>query len=291
MIDLEVALAWLDMAHYYERFIQAGFDSWETLLEITEADLNALNVELGHRRKLQREIANTPRLPQNSAFTTPLFTSVSSSAVESWQSILPKPEAHTSSGKRDYRHHPKPDENAPQRPYSAYVLFSNHVREETKDRSLSFPEISKMVGERWQTLSPADKDIWKRKAAVPWEKYKYYLAEYKKTENFRNYQQYVADFHAAQDSKKNTTKPQGQLTHSSGSILNAKSIVPESAWRQSLSQNEMFTSARSLSLRHRCENRSKCRPKHQNDKMLVFSQTRVNPRQHENALRQPESIV
>jgi len=37
--NLELALAWLGLEQYYERFMQAGFDSWETLLEITEDDL------------------------------------------------------------------------------------------------------------------------------------------------------------------------------------------------------------------------------------------------------------
>ena len=37
--NLELTLAWLGLSQYYERFLQAGFDCWETLLEITESDL------------------------------------------------------------------------------------------------------------------------------------------------------------------------------------------------------------------------------------------------------------
>lgn len=37
--NLELALAWLGLDQYQERFMQEGFDSWETLLEITEDDL------------------------------------------------------------------------------------------------------------------------------------------------------------------------------------------------------------------------------------------------------------
>lgn len=40
MADLELTLSWLGMDRYLERFIEAGFDSWETVLEITENDLN-----------------------------------------------------------------------------------------------------------------------------------------------------------------------------------------------------------------------------------------------------------
>lgn len=37
--DLEMTLSWLGMSKYLERFEEAGFDSWETILEITENDL------------------------------------------------------------------------------------------------------------------------------------------------------------------------------------------------------------------------------------------------------------
>lgn len=40
MADLELTLTWLGMDRYLERFLEAGFDSWETVLEITENDLN-----------------------------------------------------------------------------------------------------------------------------------------------------------------------------------------------------------------------------------------------------------
>lgn len=39
MADIELTLSWLGMPQYLERFMEAGFDSWETLLEITENDL------------------------------------------------------------------------------------------------------------------------------------------------------------------------------------------------------------------------------------------------------------
>ena len=40
MGDLELTLTWLGMDRYLERFVDAGFDSWETVLEITENDLD-----------------------------------------------------------------------------------------------------------------------------------------------------------------------------------------------------------------------------------------------------------
>ncbi len=185
MADLELTLSWLGLPQYLERFQQAGFDSWETILEITEEDLEILNIDLGHRRKLQREIANTRKFSQNS----PLISS--------------KDEAQSAAQrKRSYRHHPKPDQNAPERPYSAYVVFSNSVREELKSQSLSFTEISRRVGEKWQALSSEEKDSWKKQAAVPWEKYKADLTEYQQSDHYKQYSQYLTFFRRIQAAKR-----------------------------------------------------------------------------------------
>ena len=225
MADLELTLSWLDMSQYFQSLVQAGFDSWETVLEITEEDLESLGVELGHRRKLQREIANTRRLAQDPAFVSPLYQAKPSQGRRrsvSQSGVTKKDSQLSASGKRGYRHHPKPDENAPQRPYSAYVMFSNWVREEMKDEPLSFADISRQVGEKWQTLSPEEKEGWKQKAAVPWEKYKQDLVEYQKTENYRKYNQYVNDFNTAQASKKGTAKGVGRNGVSSAFLYSGK---------------------------------------------------------------------
>ena len=208
MADLELTLSWLDMSQYLERFLQAGFDSWETVLEITEADLDVLEVELGHRRKLQREIANTRRLAQDPAFVAPLYPSLyrpgtpqvgsGDSGIKSSGYDAPA----ASQGKRSYRHHPKPDPNAPERPYSAYVSFSNSLREDPKMQSLSFTEISRLVGERWQALAPKDKERWKQDAAAPWEEYKRQLAAYQQSQNHRQYLQYLEEFKRDQVAKR-----------------------------------------------------------------------------------------
>ena len=160
-------------------------------------------MSLGHRRKLQREIANTKRLARDAAIVTPLYkiephptdtpAGISSSSTDVQQGGPPT--------KRDYRHHPKRDPKAPERPYSAYVLFSNHMREQLKSQNLSFTDLSKEVGEKWQRLTRDEKEEWKGKGAVPWERYKANLAEYQKTDDFREYQRYLAEFKATQAAK------------------------------------------------------------------------------------------
>jgi hypothetical protein len=44
--------------------VNHGFHSWDTLLNIQEEDMEALNFKLGHRRKLQREIAVSKNIRQ-----------------------------------------------------------------------------------------------------------------------------------------------------------------------------------------------------------------------------------
>lgn len=67
MNHLGVRLERLGLSQYLQSFISEGFDTWDTILDITESDLqvyhllktnsianplsrNALNVKLGHRR-------------------------------------------------------------------------------------------------------------------------------------------------------------------------------------------------------------------------------------------------
>jgi hypothetical protein len=211
MIDLELALSWLSMPQYLERFIQAGFDSWEIVMDITEEDLEALNVELGHRRKLQREIANSRKLvdrhPQDhDLFPFPVRTD-QERVVDGKRLNHPNHPPARAQRKRGYIHHPKPDPNAPERPYSAYVLFSKMVREELKSQPLSFTKISKHVGERWQLLSPEDKHRWTQRAATPREDYKIKIAKYQQSGNHRRYLQYLADFRSAHGTRRGDSSP------------------------------------------------------------------------------------
>lgn len=69
-----------------------------------------------------------------------------------------------------------------------------------KHQQLSFTDIAKRVGENWQNLPPTEKEPYETEAFAAKDKYNSALAEYKKTENFRNYQNYLADFKAKQSS-------------------------------------------------------------------------------------------
>ena len=137
-------------------------------------------------------------------------------------------EAARSSGppletKRKYRRHPKPDENAPDRPPSAYVIFSNKIREEVKDQNLSFTQIAKLVGDRWQKLDSAGKEPFETQASTVKERYNNQLSAYRKTDEFKDYMAYLTDFRAKHGQTAEAKRPKLE-PESSGSIISTKSF-------------------------------------------------------------------
>ncbi|KFY99118.1 hypothetical protein V500_01451, partial [Pseudogymnoascus sp. VKM F-4518 (FW-2643)] len=98
------------------------------------------------------------------------------------------------SGKRKYAKHPKLDQNAPATPRSAYVIFANKMREDPKVRSLSFTDIAKLVGKNWQNLTTSEKEPYKQQSFNAKEKYTIGLAEYRQTESYEAYSEYLQGF-------------------------------------------------------------------------------------------------
>ncbi|KAH8199380.1 hypothetical protein TruAng_006466 [Truncatella angustata] len=201
---LEEIFQELGISQYLGAFVDQGFDSWDTILDITESDLDALGVKLGHRRKLQRRIANHRGLAPAASLVSPTRTSIEEppAAVNKLQQSEIKDGAATA--KRKYRRHPKTDENAPERPPSAYVLFSNtyvlylEMREDLKGQNLTFTEIAKLVGENWQSLVRTEKEPYETQAQVLKEKYNRDMTEYKKTADYKRYADYLHDFRKRQ---------------------------------------------------------------------------------------------
>ena len=70
------------------------------------------------------------------------------------------------------------------------------IREELKPQNLSFTVIAKRVGERWQNLTPEEKEPYEHRAGSLKEKYSAELTKYKRTHEYREYMQYLADFKA-----------------------------------------------------------------------------------------------
>ena len=75
-------------------------------------------------------------------------------------------------------------------------MSNSETREALKDQGLSFAEIAKEVGRRWQVLSPEAREACDKKAAAAKDKYYREFAEYKKTQNYADHQAYLVDWRA-----------------------------------------------------------------------------------------------
>ncbi|KAH7093709.1 hypothetical protein FB567DRAFT_610283 [Paraphoma chrysanthemicola] len=206
--ELSEVLERLGLSEYLQVLSENGFHNWETVVDITEEDLTALDFKLGHRRALQREIATSRGLPSSLSLdpesVPPEPTALSTSALEtlSRQTSTPPPRE-----KRRYRRHPRPDSNAPKKPKTAYVNFADQLRTDPEVSQLSFVNIAREVGRRWQELPAEQKRIWESNAARAMQEFEAQMDDYKKTDNWRRYQTYLNDFKAQQSQGSGGKRP------------------------------------------------------------------------------------
>ena len=59
---------------------------------------------------------------------------------------------------------------------------------------MAFADIAKMVGERWKVLAQEKREIYEYEASAAKDKFNSEFEEYKKTDNYREYHKYLADF-------------------------------------------------------------------------------------------------
>ncbi|CAN9183995.1 unnamed protein product [Alternaria alternata] len=207
--ELSTALAWLGLSQYEERLQENGFEDWETVTAITETDMAKMNFKRGHRRKLQRAICEcssasaSHRVYEAENLPPP---SEGLPAVKEHSEATPQPSQQAARTTRPYRRHPRPDPNAPRKPKTAYVLFSEHVRQDPALSRSSFTEIAKETGKRWRKLSHEERTtIWGTPAADRLQDYKNELERYKQTEEYRSHQTYLEGFKQRRHSPKSTT--------------------------------------------------------------------------------------
>lgn len=63
-------------------------------------------------------------------------------------------------------------------------MFANALRDNIKEKKLSFADIAKVVGERWKQISADEKFYWEDTAAKAKQEYLKQVAEYKKTDSY-----------------------------------------------------------------------------------------------------------
>jgi len=118
--------------------------------------------------------------------------------------------------KRRYRRHPKPDMNAPKKPLSAYVMFSKTVREELKEEKIPFPEIARIIGDRWKNLELSAKEAFEREASEQKERWSRAMMTYKTTEEYQQHRRYLQQFKEAQQVRNSAFQPPTQRCRDAG---------------------------------------------------------------------------
>jgi hypothetical protein len=241
-LDLTAVLARLGLEQYEELLAENGFDAWETVVRITEADMSEIGLKLGHRRKLQRAIHehNNATTPTGECLAANIPQSFGGlPVIGSYTTQVQIPPVIPARTKRTYRRHPQPDHNAPRKPKTAYVTFTEHVRKDPAVSTLSFADIAKEVGRRWGSLSHKEKtNVWEKPAAENMQKYDAELEQYKKTESYQSYQAYLKDFKQSQRKRKAMELPDLKDSPASGST---RLSLPRPSRRQEGRQNTSQT--------------------------------------------------
>jgi hypothetical protein len=186
---LSAELSRCGLTQYFDVLVRNGFDAWNAVLDIREKDLEAMDFKLGHRRKLQRHITN------HCSHTTPA-QNYTLSFDNNHAKVKGTDEAYTSARvrKRSYNRRPKPDMNAPTKPKSGYVLYSNHLRKSPQVSVMPFDAIAKYVGHNWQSLGPTKRKLWEDGPTNRMFAYYNCLDIYKQSKNYAVYQTYLAAF-------------------------------------------------------------------------------------------------
>jgi hypothetical protein len=100
------------------------------------------------------------------------------------------------------------------------VNFADQLRTEPEVASLSFVDIAKEVGRRWQVLPAERKRVWESHAARALQEYERQMDEYKKTDSWRKYQVYLNEFKTQQAQ---AAKPKRPSSHRVDSFTRVES--------------------------------------------------------------------
>ncbi|KUJ10831.1 uncharacterized protein LY89DRAFT_739817 [Mollisia scopiformis] len=155
MLELQATLEDLGLQEYLSRLVEHGFDTWDSLAGITETDMAALGIKLGHRRRLQRENARRLGYPANE----PLFDLPAAAPQMMGQ-------YNREDGIRSCGGPPLRDPHVLPRPDTGYAAYARLLRHDPKISSLSLIELARLVRNRWSNLSGELKDMWNEIAAV-----------------------------------------------------------------------------------------------------------------------------
>ncbi|TNN14168.1 High mobility group protein [Schistosoma japonicum] len=116
------------------------------------------------------------------------------------------------------------DKNAPRRPLSAFMLFMKKRRQESEYiASKSFSDRNRIVSAEWAALSAEEKQVYTDQAAEGRESYKKLFAEYKTTDNYKNWlaSNQIVNANSSKASCKRSGKLKRQISHPRNSDTNS----------------------------------------------------------------------
>jgi len=147
---------------------------------------------------------------------------------------MPKTTAKKSRSSSSPKEKKLKDENAPKRPKTAYLYFSEKVRPEIREENpeLKMTEISKIIGEQWKQASPQSKLEYTKKADKDKARYKEEMEEYVRPSD-----------EVLVDQKVNQKKTRGRKP-SSGEEKKARKKKPDGAPKGAKSSYMYFCAAK-----------------------------------------------
>ena len=138
--DLRATLEELGLQEYESRLFEHGFDTWNSLANINETDMDTIGIKLGHRRKIQRENARRFGHPANEPLLGPPAPSERQKIMDRGRPI------------RDAQSSSKSD--------AGYVVYARFLCQDPNISNLSLVETAHLVAERWSMLPSHIKDAW-----------------------------------------------------------------------------------------------------------------------------------
>lgn len=95
------------------------------------------------------------------------------------------------------------DKNAPKRPLSGYLLFAKELR--TTNETIKTLSVTKQAGEIskiWKELTEEEKNVYNKKAVVLKDAYKKQVAEYLKSDSYKQFQEKLAEAKGSKTKKR-----------------------------------------------------------------------------------------
>ncbi|OMJ07836.1 FACT complex subunit SSRP1 [Smittium culicis] len=122
--------------------------------------------------------------------------------------------------KRKYKKHPKKDPNAPEKWKSAYQLFREDLNKKLEHKKLSFVDLSKIHSDQWSNLDASRKMFYDELAKNAKDEYEKLMNQYRKSPQYKEYQEYLNQFYAQEDTVGRVGRPKGKKSsNSSGSTV------------------------------------------------------------------------